>query len=79
MGANGRRELPLSPVLARVVASLAVGGLAFLVTTLTGQSLSSTIQLSVFIGGLVLVVQYLSEFERRLAASAREQSSDSLR
>jgi ABC-type multidrug transport system fused ATPase/permease subunit len=56
----------------RVGASLAVGGVTYAVTTLADQPATTTVLLSVFIGGLVLVIQYLSEFERRLTASSEQ-------
>ena len=67
-----RRSWSLSPVMARVGASLAVGGVTYAVTALVHQSTTTSVLLSVFIGGLVLVVQYLSEFEHRLTASGEQ-------
>jgi hypothetical protein len=58
---------------ARVAATLLFGSITYVITSQTGQSTESTITLSVFIGGVVLVVQYLAEFERRQAAYAEEQ------
>jgi hypothetical protein len=61
--------LTIPPVVLRVIASLVVGGLTLLVTSATGQSRESTLILSVFIAGVVLVVQYLTLFERKLDRS----------
>ena len=57
-----------SPVIIRVLVSLLAGGLTYLLTTFTGQTNATTLVVSVFVGGVFLVVQYLAEFEGRLGA-----------
>lgn len=54
-------------ILRKIVVSLAIGALAYLITALSEQTEIWSITLSVFIGGVTLVVQFLIEFETRLA------------
>jgi hypothetical protein len=49
--------------------SLATGTLTFLASLLVEQPLAQTIMLSVFVAGVVMVLQTLARFERRVAAS----------
>src|SRR5262249_59920553 len=47
--------------------TLSVGGAVYLVTSVyVGDEIMWSVMLSVFIGGVVLVVQFLAEFENRL-------------
>lgn len=64
-------------ILRKVAVSFVVGGLAYSITELTGQPEIWSLTLSVFIGGVTLVVQFLIEFEARLASveSASERHS----
>jgi hypothetical protein len=62
-------------IVTRSVITLFIGGLSFVLTNAAGQSTESTVTISVFIGGVVLVVQFLAGFERSLAMLAREQAS----
>jgi hypothetical protein len=55
-------------ILRKVMVSLAVGGFVYLITELTGQDLIWNLTMSIFLGGLTLVVQLLMSFENRLAA-----------
>ncbi len=55
-----------SGVVRKVLTTLAVSGAAFLITNTLEQPLIWTVTLSVFIGGVTLVVQFLAEFDRRL-------------
>jgi ABC-type multidrug transport system fused ATPase/permease subunit len=63
----------ISPVIIRVGVTLAIGGLSFLLSNAAGQSTESTVTVSVLVGGVVLVVQYLAGFEGRLEALGVEQ------
>jgi hypothetical protein len=54
-------------ILRKVVVSLVMGALAYAITELSEQPQIWSIMLSVFIGGVTLVVQFLIEFESRLA------------
>jgi hypothetical protein len=51
----------------RILTSLVVGCGAFVLSSWTGQSSAEGTLLSVLIGGVVFVVQYLVEFERRIS------------
>lgn len=55
-------------ILRKVVVSLVVGGFVYIVTELTGQEAIWNLTMSIFLGGLTLVVQLLMSFENRLAA-----------
>jgi hypothetical protein len=54
-------------VLAKVLITAMVGGVAYLLTSLAHQSQISAVTLAAFIGGVVLVVQFLIDFDQRLA------------
>ena len=56
-------------MIVRVVASLLVGAGTYLLTNSVGQSKTESILLSVFVGGIILVVQYLAQFERQISDS----------
>jgi hypothetical protein len=60
-------------VFIRVLATLVVGGASFVLSNAAGQSVASTISVSVVVGGVVLVVQYLAAFERKLHDLGDEQ------
>lgn len=59
---------PDSPrrIMRKVVVSCVIGGVSYAITELTGQPQIWSITLSVFLGGVTLVVQFLIEFEIRL-------------
>jgi hypothetical protein len=59
----GRRK-----VLRKVVVTSTIGGVTYLATFLAGQSQISAVMLSSYVGGVVLVVQFLVDFEIRLAS-----------
>jgi len=65
-------------ILRKVLVSLAIGALAYSITALSTQPEIWSITLSVFIGGVTLVVQFLIEFETRLARveAAKQRHSD---
>jgi hypothetical protein len=50
----------------RALVTIFISSATFLGTRLAGQSMESTVLLSVFVGGVALVVQYLGEFQRQL-------------
>lgn len=80
---DAREVSSISPVVRKIVVALLTGGVAYLITTLADNSNSDTspiwaLILSAFIGGVVLVVQFLTEFDDRLKA-AEEQQTRSLR
>jgi hypothetical protein len=54
-------------ILRKVLVSLVLGGLAYVLTEVLGEPGIWTLTLSVFVGGVTLVVQFLMEFESRLA------------
>ena len=59
-----------SSVVRKVLATLTVGGGVYLVTNILHLSNEWSIVLPVFIGGVVLVVQFLVEFDNRMRAVA---------
>jgi hypothetical protein len=61
------RKSPLSsPILRRIVLTLVPSGITYAVTTVFQQDQIWAITLATFIGGVFLVVQFLSEFDDRL-------------
>lgn len=54
-------------ILWKVLVSLALGGATYAITELTGQPKIWSLTLSVFTGGIALIVQLLMKFEARLA------------
>jgi hypothetical protein len=58
---------PRVRILLKVVVSFGVGAIAYWLTELTGQEQIWSLTMSLFIGGVTLVVQLLMEFEARLA------------
>jgi len=65
--AGDRDELGVpARVLRRIVVSLLVGGFAYGITELTNQEQIWSLTISVFVGGLMLMVQFLVMFENRL-------------
>lgn len=56
----------LSEVLRKVVITLVTGGLAFTITNLSHLEAAVSVTLSVLIGGVALLVQFLVQFEARL-------------
>jgi signal transduction histidine kinase len=57
-------------VLRRVLISLVLGALAYVLTELTDQPEIWGLMLSVFVGGVTLVTQFLVDFEARLGVSS---------
>jgi hypothetical protein len=70
-----------TPILRQVLVSLGVGGVAFLVTNVlldTNQLKQIwSLALSIFIGGVILITQFLIDFEGRLATVERMQERHS--
>src|SRR5689334_20215881 len=58
-------------IVRKIVLTAVVGGLTYLLTNLTDQTQPSAIMLSVLIGGVTLLVQFLVEFEQRQQAVER--------
>jgi hypothetical protein len=67
---QGGRPLPgqTSDVVVKSVVALVTGGVAYLVTNFTNQPQSWSLLLSVVIGGVILLAQFLVDFEKRLQA-----------
>jgi hypothetical protein len=65
---TAKRPALTSPVLRRIAFTLFPSGLAYAVTTVFQQDQIWAIMLATFIGGIALVVQFLSEFDDRLHA-----------
>lgn len=63
-----------SKVLRKVVVTLICSGVVYLTTSIVDGPAVWTITLSVFIGGVALVVQYLVEFENRFGAVEASQA-----
>jgi hypothetical protein len=61
-------------VVRRVVSTLAIGGVTFLITNMLVEGITWSIVLSVFISGVVLVVQFLAEVDKRLQGMERDQN-----
>jgi hypothetical protein len=61
-------------VVRKVITTLGIGGAAFLISNRLDQSIIWAVLLSVFVGGVTLVVQFLAEFERRLHAVESSQN-----
>ena len=62
-------------VLRKFMITAASGGVGYLITTLAKQPLIWSLTMSIFIGGLSLVVQFLVEVEGRLASLETRQES----
>ncbi|MEU8818419.1 DUF6879 family protein [Actinoplanes sp. NPDC048796] len=60
-------------VLRTALATLATGGLTYLITNGLDQPQSVCLTLSVLIGGIVVIIRFLIEFEKRLAVVERLQ------
>jgi hypothetical protein len=54
-------------VVRKVLVTAAIGGLTYLISDLTQQSQIDSLILTAFLGGVALVVQFLTDFEDRLA------------
>jgi hypothetical protein len=67
--------MPLSSVVRKVVLTLLTGGVTYLITTNTKLDDTWVLALSVFIGSVVLVVQFLAEFDNRLEAVEADQTA----
>jgi hypothetical protein len=73
--ANGRRvTTPASSVVRKIAVTLVTGGAAYLIT-LAPLDAPWALTLSVFIGGVVLVVQFLAEFDGRLETVEEQQAT----
>jgi hypothetical protein len=59
------RRIPL--ILQKIVVTLISGGVTYLLTNITGQDVVWTLTLSVFVGGAALLVQFMVDFDQRLA------------
>jgi hypothetical protein len=57
------------PVIAKIAITTLVGALSFPLTNLLFSSLSGQLAMSAGVGGLILIVQFLIEFERRLTSA----------
>ncbi|HWS38445.1 MAG TPA: hypothetical protein VN408_37625 [Actinoplanes sp.] len=57
-----------SGIIRSTLVTVATGGVTFLITNGLDQPMATCIQLSVLIGGVVLIVRFLVKFEKRLAA-----------
>lgn len=67
MSRNGQRRFATtSDVILKSVVALFTGAIAYAVTNLSHEPTIWTLTLSAFIGGVVLIVQFLIEFEQRL-------------
>jgi hypothetical protein len=64
---NTRHPSAARSILRKVLITTFTGGLAYLVTNTAGESPIWSITLSTFIGSVVLVIQFLIDFENRLA------------
>ncbi len=53
-------------VIRKIFVTLLVGGMAYYITDLSNQSQTWSLAAGVFIGGITVVVQFLSDFENRL-------------
>jgi hypothetical protein len=73
-----RRDLG-ARILRKVLVSLVLGGLAYLLTEVTGQPDIWSLTMSVFVGGVTLVVQFLMEFENRLGKVEESKARHSAR
>jgi hypothetical protein len=69
-GSAGARRLH---VLRKVLVTLVIGGGTYLVTTVFQMPQIWAVMLSVFVGGVALVVEYLADFENRLELVEAEQ------
>lgn len=67
----------MSTVPGKIVSSLAAGSLVFGITSVTRQDVIQGVLLSVLVGGIVLVVEFLSEFEESIE-SLRDSQRDGL-
>ncbi len=61
------REHASSSVLRKVVITAVSGGVAYGVTTVANQEPTLSVTLSILIGGVALVIQFLADFENRLS------------
>jgi hypothetical protein len=77
MDRSDRRSDLSVRILLKILISFAIGTMAYVITELTGQPEIWSITLSVFVAGVTLVVQFLMEFESRLARveTAKERHS----
>ncbi len=61
------RDHAIPPFLWKAAITLAVSGAAYLITNATGQPEIWRLTISIFIGGSTLIIQYMADFDRRLA------------
>ncbi len=64
-------------VVRKVLITLVIGGLTYLITNTSDQPQIWVITVSVFIGGITLVVQFMGDFERRLESVEEKQAAHS--
>lgn len=60
------RDGVVPPILWKTIISTVSGGAVYLISSLTHQPQEWTLMLSAFVGGVILVVQFLIEFDRSL-------------
>jgi hypothetical protein len=65
---DAKRPTAAFNILRKVLITTVTGGLAYLITNTSGESQIWAITLSTFIGSVVLVIQFLIDFENRLGA-----------
>lgn len=60
------REHGISPLLRKIITTTVSGGTTLMITLLTRQSIVESVNLSVLVGGVALLVEFLLEFDARL-------------
>jgi hypothetical protein len=75
---SARLEALNNPVARKIGLALVAGAVAFGVTNLSDLPLSAVLTLTVLIGGITLLAQFLSSFEKRLT-SLEERQADGVR
>lgn len=63
---NLPRARPHAKVLRKIFLALPIGGTAFLITNMTNQPLTWQLTMSILIGGITLLVQFLNDLDNRL-------------
>jgi hypothetical protein len=71
---RGLTVTPVSSVVRKIAVTLLTGGIAYLITNVSDLGQTWALTLSAFIGGVVLVVQFLAEFDNRLQVVAEQQT-----
>jgi hypothetical protein len=62
-------------VIRKILITLIAGGITYLITNRTNAPTIWVLTISIFIGGVVLVVQFLNDFEKRLEKVERERAA----